>query len=286
MNLGFSIKEGLKGLKRARMATAITITSVTVALMMIGLFIIVSVNIDHWVGEKRKNIEIEAFFEPVLNNSTAKKLVNKIRQMDGVERVDYISKEAAALRFKKEFGRDVVEVLGTNPLPPSCVIHLKSTHRNALAIANLSHKIKKLDGITDVVYAQGFLQLIDRYVTIIYLIIGGLGLLLLIVAIILIHNSIRLIIYARREIIEIMELVGAKKSFIRRPFLVEGIFYGIMGGILANAFIFALIQIVRRWLYSGVIEAPEIYGLILGLGVFIGFVSSQISLNKHLNKLI
>ncbi len=282
MTIFFSIKEGIKGLARARMATFLTITTVTLALMLIGIFITLFVNIDHWVVEKRKTIEIEVFLEPVLEEAQIQSLIKKVEQLQGVESVVYISRKQAAERFKREFGQDVESVLGTNPLPPSLILKLTPIYRNAQAIAQLSKNLQELDGVSEVVYAAGILQLIDRYVTIIYLILGSLGLVLIVITVILIHNSIRLIIYARREIIEIMELVGATRGFIRMPYLVEGIIYGLFGGILASGVLFVLIYAVRHWLFSQVIELPQVYALILVLGLLIGFVSSKSSVNKHL----
>ncbi len=109
---------------------------------------------------------------------------------------------------------------------------------------------------------------------------------LIVITVILIHNSIRLIIYARREIIEIMKLVGATRAFIRRPFLVEGFFYGLSGGLLADLFLFAVIYLTKSYLYDRLIMPYPVYGLLLGLGLLVGFVSSQISINKHLNTLL
>jgi cell division transport system permease protein len=286
MSLGFSIKEGIKGFGRARMASFITVTSVALALMMIGLFLVLALNIDHWVEQKRKNLEIEVFFEQSLPETKAQALTRQIGQWPGVRAVRFVSRQQAAARFKKEFGRDVTEVLGTNPLPASCIIKLKPAYQNAASIRELSEKIKKLNGVTDVIYGQELLNLIDRYVTLIYLIIGGLGLVLLIVAIVLVHNSIRLIIYARREIIEIMKLVGATRAFIRRPFLVEGLLYGLIGGTIADLVIWGVMRVSKTWIFSGLIDRIEVYAIILIVGILIGLFSSEISVNKHLNRLI
>jgi cell division transport system permease protein len=286
MSLGFSIKEGIKGFGRARMASFITVTSVALALMMIGLFLVLALNIDHWVEQKRKNLEIEVFFEQSLPETKARALTRQIGQWPGVRAVQFVSRQQAAERFKKEFGRDVTEVLGTNPLPASCIIKLKPAYQNAASIRELSEKIKKLNGVTDVIYGQELLNLIDRYVTLIYLIIGGLGLVLLIVAIVLVHNSIRLIIYARREIIEIMKLVGATRAFIRRPFLVEGLLYGLIGGTVADLVIWGVMRVSKTWIFSGLIDRIEVYAIILIVGILIGLFSSEVSVNKHLNRLI
>ncbi len=286
MSLGFSIQEGLKGFGRARMATFITITSVVLALIMVGLFILLAINIDHWVEQKRQHLEVEVFLEPLLGPKETANIVNKLKKLPAVQSVRYISQQQAAERFKKEFGRDVRQVLGTNPLPPSCIVRLKPAYQNARAITGLSQIVQTWDGVSDVVYGQSLLKAIDRYVTLIYLIIGGVGLLLLLVATVLIHNSIRLIIYARHEIIEIMKLVGATRAFIRRPFLVEGLLYGLIGGALADGAVWLLVRGFRKWVYAGIIENWQVYALVLGLGILIGFISSEMSVNKHLHRLI
>ncbi len=286
MSLGFSIQEGLKGFGRARMATFITITSVVLALIMVGLFILLAINIDHWVEQKRQHLEVEVFLEPLLGPKETANIVNKLKKLPAVQSVRYISQEQAAERFKKEFGRDVRQVLGTNPLPPSCIVRLKPAYQNARAITRLSQIVQTWDGVSDVVYGRSLLKAIDRYVTLIYLIIGGVGLLLLFVATVLIHNSIRLIIYARQGIIEIMKLVGATRAFIRRPFLVEGLLYGLIGGALADGAVWLLVRGFRKWVYGGIIENWQVYALVLGLGILIGFISSEVSVNKHLHRLI
>ena len=286
MSFMFTVKEGLKGLGRARLATFLTITTVTLALVLIGFFIALFINIDRWVGEKRKSIEIEVFLEPLASEARAQKIAGQLKALPGVEQIKFISKKAAAERFKKEFGQDVEAVLGANPLPPSFVLHLSPAHRNAQAIRSISRNIEKIEGVTEVVYASGALALIDRYTTIIYLILGGLGLVLIVIIIILIHNSIRLIIYARKEIIEIMKLVGATRAFIRRPFLVEGLFYGLVGGMLADGALWAAVYLIRSFIYPQMYMPDAIYGILLALGVTVGFISSQVSINKHLDSLL
>ncbi len=286
MSFFFTIKEGLKGLTRARLASFLTITTVVLSLFLIGFFVALFINVDYWVGQKRKNIEIEVFLEPIITNNQILKIKQKLNDLPGVSKVDFISKEQAAKRFKAEFGQDVQSVLGTNPLPPSFVIYLEPQFRNATSIRSISESIKKMEGVTDVVYPFRVLTLIDRYTTIIYLILGVLGLVLIAITVILIHNSIRLIIYARKEIIEIMKLVGATHAFIRRPFLVEGLFYGLVGGFLADALLYGLIHIIKSWIYHLVVFPIEVYVFLLALGLAVGFISSKISINKHLNSLL
>lgn len=285
MNFWFTLKEGLKGFSRARLATTITITSVAFALLLIGLFMIFSLNMNHWIGGIRSKIELEVFLKPYLDNNEGLKIKQRIELLEGVGSINYISKDKAAERFQKEFGKSVYDVLDSNPLPPSCTVRIKKGFQTSTSIKKISASIGKIKGVDEVVYKKELLSVIDRYIKFVFLIAGGAGLILVIIAVILLYNTIRLTIFARRDIIEIMKLVGAKESFIRRPFLVEGFMQGLFGALLANGMLFLTINIVRKLIYPYLACKIEIYAAIVLFGLIIGLVSSSLSVSKYLQRI-
>ena len=147
MNFWFTIREGFKGFRRAKLATILTITSIAFSHLLIGIFIVFSINVDFLISDIRSQIEFEVFLEPELSNARAKLIEKNIRQLDGVDTVIYISKEQAALRFEKEFGKKVEEILTVNPLPSSCIVYMKEEFRNLKAIESISEKVKQIEGI-------------------------------------------------------------------------------------------------------------------------------------------
>jgi cell division transport system permease protein len=283
MNFWFTIKEGLKGFARARVATTITITSIAFALLLIGYFMVFALNIDSMIGDVRSQFELEVFLEPALSEAYGIKIKNKIAAIEGIESVEYISKEQAAKRFEKEFGRSVFDVLETNPLPATCKVRMKEGFQTSDAVNKLIEKINDIENIDDVVYQKDLLSVIDRYINYIYLIAGSIGVLLAVIAVILLYNTVRLTIFARSDIIEIMKLVGATSKFIRRPFIVEGFMQGLIGSILAGLLLFISYKIFVNFIYPYAVFNQEIYLYIIISGILIGLFSSRLSVSKYLS---
>lgn len=283
MNFWFSIREGLKGFTRARLATIITVTSIAFALLLIGYFVLFILNVDALIGDFRSKFVIEVFLEPDVNDSVGKKVSNQIKALEGVAAVEYIDKKKAAERFEKEFGRNVFDVLDSNPLPITCAVTLKEDYQNSPAIGQISDKIRQIKFVDEIVYEGDLLVLIDKYINLIYLIAGGIGLVLSLIAFILLYNTIRLTIFARSDIIEIMKLVGATSKFIRRPFVVEGFMQGVFGALFANSLLYLSIKLIARFVYPYIQNQMTPYIVMTIFGVFIGLFSSRLSVSRYLN---
>jgi cell division transport system permease protein len=281
----FSFIEGLKGFKRARLASGITIFSITLALLLAGLFISFSINVDRWLGEKKAKIELEVYFDADIDDSNGLKLSKMIEQIKGIAQTDFITKEMAAKRFREGFGQDIYEVLENNPLPASCTIKLKEGYRGGQALNGVINDISKIDGVNDVVYEKAVIAMIDHYIKIIYIIIGGIGSVLIIISSLLLYNTIRLTVLARKDIIEIMKLIGATRAFIRRPFLIEGFLQGIIGAALSSGILYLILLSVRKFIYQQITLINELYIFIFVMGALIGFISSKTSLTKYLNQI-
>ncbi len=282
MNFWFTIKEGLKGFKRARLSSTITITSIAFSHVLIGVFLILSLNLDQWISEFRSRMELEVFIESGISEKSGRLIKDAIVSIEGVNQVLYLSKDQAAQRFKKEFGRDIYDVLDTNPLPASCTVTVMDGYRTARSVRSISDKIGQIEGVDEVIYQKELLALIDHYLKIIYLAGGIIGLFLVVIAVVLLYNTVRLTIYARRDIIEIMNLVGATDAFIRRPFLVEGFIQGLTGALLANFFIYLIIITIKSFIYPYLVFKPELYVILVLFGIMIGLFSSKMSISKHL----
>lgn len=283
MTFLFTIKEGFKGFGRARLSTTITIISVAFALLLIGYFIMFSININNLIGDVRSKIELDVFLIPAINETDGLKIKQQIERIEGINGADLISKEEAARKFEKEFGRNVIDVLGTNPLPVSCTVKIKEGYQNVVSINGIVREIEKINGVDEVVYQRDLLSVIDRYINLIYIIAGSIGFLLIVIAVVLLYNTIRLTILARRDIIEIMKLVGATASFIRRPFVVEGFMQGLIGALIACLLLFLSLLMVQQWIYPYAVGRPEVYAFLVIFGMLIGLFSSRLSVSKHLS---
>jgi len=285
MNFWFTIKEGLKGFRRARLATFLTISSITFSHFLIGTAVLVALNVDNWISTIRSRLEVEIFLETVVSQEDIDLVRSELQKRDDVESLRFVSKEDAARRFEQEFGKSVYEVLQVNPLPPSFIITPKAEARNAAAVNAMAGELAAIDVVDEVIYQKELIALIDRYLTIAYL-AGALGIALIsVVTIVLLYNTIRLTIFARRDIIEIMKLVGARRSFIKRPFVVEGVLQGLIGAGLSCLLLAALNYGLSRTVFSAIVFREEIYAALMILGVAIGFISSRLSVAKYLESL-
>jgi len=282
MNFWFTIREGFKGFRRARLSTFITISSIIFSHFLIGMFLLVSINVDSWIGDLRSKLEIEIFLDRTLTNNDGQIVHKRVKNVKGVKESQYLSKKDAAKRFEQEFGKNVYEILQSNPLPASIIISLQPEFQNALGAASITKELAKIQGVEDVLYQKDLITLIDDYLEIIYT--SGIVIVILLIAItfILLYNTIRVTIYSRRDIIEIMKLVGAKKPFIKRPFLIEGLLQGLLGAAMASAGVFLTVKLIIRTIYPYLLIKTEIYIIIIVMGMLIGYTASKISVQKHL----
>ncbi len=282
MSLGFSISEGFKGIFKARLAMTMSISSITLSILLIGLFFIFGMNLRSWIGFVREKIEVELFIESGTTDKEIEVLTSKITDIAGIKSIELITKKKAAERFKKEFGQDVFEILEFNPFPASVIIEMDEGYRNPVEISKLKSKLELLANVEEVFYKKPLLEKIDRYINIIFILSGIVGLIITVITVGLIYNTIRLTIYSRKDMIHIMRLVGATESFIRRPFIVEGVIQGFIGAALSSAIIFYGIKLIEIYIYPYLEYHSLVFAGLILFGVIVGFISAYMSVGKYL----
>jgi cell division transport system permease protein len=282
MTLFFLLKEGIAGFKRAPLAATITVVTVAMALTLVGAFGITLQNLSDEFKRTYQQIKLEAFIDPSLDEKQVQVLVKQIGKIAGVGAVQYISSEAALQRYQQETGSDILQILGENPLPPSLQITIARDFSNLNAVKAVAEQIQSFEEVDEVVYAENVLQLLDRYLSIgtTTSIVVGVG--IIIIAIVLIFNTIRLTIHSRKNLVEIMQLVGATRRFIKAPFVIEGVLQGVFGGLIACGLLFWATTFISK-LSGFAIAVPTVYfaGLI-AFGAVLGLTGSYISVSKYL----
>ncbi|MEZ4766139.1 MAG: permease-like cell division protein FtsX [Calditrichia bacterium] len=282
MTTFFLIKEGFAGFKRAPLAASITIVTVALALTLVGGFALAVQNLADEFERTYRQIRLEAFIDASLNDAQRNGLIQRIKDVAGVATVEYVSPEAALASYRSEFGGDLVDVLGENPLPPSLKIELQSGFSQLSAVEAIVKQINNLPEVDDVVFAENVLRLLNRYFDIGLTIAIILGVVIICIAVVLIYNTIRLTIHSRKTLVEIMQLVGATHSFIKAPFMIEGILQGILGSLFACGILFWVGRFIRDLIFSN-LHVPLLYfaGLII-CGAVLGLLGSYISVSKYL----
>lgn len=288
MSLSYTLRESISGFRRAKLSSVISVITISISLILLGLFFIITLQTSKLIDSLRNKVEMEAFVTEPVSKKEIADLRKNIESMEGVNSVQFVSKEDAARIFKEEFGEDITAILDFNPLPPSFRVSLKPSYLTAERAAALYARLTSLSGIESVKYWRELLELLDRRTANVYNLTLGLGIVIGLSAIFLVSNTIRLAIHGKRRLIHTMELVGATSSFIRLPFLMEGIIQGFFGGCIAALMFYLFIRFSSRLLSVEIADFfhmdPVFYLLLLGTGILLGLVGSIISVIRFIRR--
>jgi cell division transport system permease protein len=233
--LRYSFAEALVSLKRGRQSGLLSTGTIALALFVLGGFLIVTANLERLGAEWSSTAEMSVYLEDAVTDEQRRGIESALTASDIVASREYVSKDAAMTRFKETF-KDVAEsisTLGANPLPASYEVRLKAGSAAEAGIDDLGAKLRATAGVADVRYDRQWLSRLMSAISV----IRGVGLilaaLLTFAAALTVASVVRLALHARRDEIEIMQLVGAPPAYIRGPFVMEGTIQGGLGALAA-----------------------------------------------------
>jgi cell division transport system permease protein len=287
MDLIYSVKEGFSGIGRAKMPAAVTIAIGFFSLVLLGLFGSVSLSFYDLIQEVRSRVEMEVFFSDATSEAQAAALTEQMGRIRGVGKAVYVSKEAAAKRFSSEFGEDVVRILGSNPLPRSARLAILPAYADAGRIDLIRKRVGDLDYGLDIRYNREYLSAIERNARLFTLLTAGIGGVIAIATIVMNAYTVRLAMYARRDKIKTMRLVGATRSFISAPFLIEGAVQGLVSGGLAALGVYLIFEQALLRYEPAIYQilhpsALIVYPGLVALGFLLGMFGSSLSVGRFL----
>jgi cell division transport system permease protein len=283
-NIPYIIREGFLGLRRARVAAFVTVTTVAITLTLLNLFLILTLNVRKVVRGFQSQIYFEAFVDSTAPQDSIDVLRKGILALPGVEKAVYISTEKALERFKAEFGEDPIPLLGENPLPASFQVWLTPAYRSPDRAESILAKIQKLSSVEEVLYHGKFFRLIEEYGRTVLWVDFGLMLIVVLATLSLVNNTMRLTLLAQRKSIQIMRLVGATRGFIRRPYLFQGVFQGALGGALSALVSFCLIQLLT-WKFNLRLQGtPFFFWGPVAVGALLGLIGSLMGIHRHMQE--
>ena len=286
MSALYILKEGFSGLRRTRLASFTSITALTLAVFVIGVLVRVGWNAYDVAQSLRSRVPMEVFLVDA-GREAHRAIGLSLQQLPIIDEVTYISKDSAAAVFRKEFGAEGALLAELDFLPASYRLKLKSDV-TADSVAAFLPDIKAKPGVDDVSINIDFLILIEHQLETLSLTGGSIGLLILFVALVLVFNTIRLTIYAKKNIIRAMKLVGATNGFIRSPFLVEGLVQGLVASAVAVTgmwFVFERLipQYVHLTLDWPMGQWTYLVGGMVGLSLFMGYFGSRWAARTFIN---
>ena len=234
-------KRAIYDIRTNRFLNAVTIITISLSILIVSSLVLFFVNANDYMNSWKKGIKIIAYLKPDIVEANLVDIKSKIQGVYGVAETDFISKEEAMKRLRKQIKRQssLLDGLKDNPLPDAFEIRITEQSANSEKIENLAVQLESLPEIDDVEYGRKW---IGRFVKVFELFkLTGYAMsgIFFIAAVFIVASTIRLVIYSRREEIEIMRLVGATDRFIKVPFYIEGIIQGALGGIIGLAALFA-----------------------------------------------
>ncbi|MDP3940437.1 MAG: permease-like cell division protein FtsX [Deltaproteobacteria bacterium] len=293
--IAYFLKAALRGLTSNPLVSAISIVTITVSLLTLGTFYLVYLNLRATAASWGGEVQIVTYLAEGLPADEVNRLSDEISRMPGVSAVKYVSRDDALERFRKDLGGQsgILDGLSSNPLPASLDIQIRERSRAAPQVREMAGQIASLRGVDDVQYGQEWLDQYQTAVNFIRIAGAMLGAFLLIGSILVVANTIKLALYSRREELEILSLVGASKSFVRIPFLIEGLAQGVLGAALAGGILYGGYRLlVDRMSESLVLNLghfdpvflplPMILSL-LGIGAAVGLFGSALSV-RHFGR--
>ena len=285
-------KRALDDIFKNRFLNLVTIITISLSILITSAFILFFINTSEIINSWKKGLRIMAYLKPGLSTTELDYLKQAIRSLDGVQKLRYISKEEGLglLRSQMEHQASLLENLSENPLPDSIEIRMTAAVESWQRITSLAAQIEMLNHVEEVEYGQKWIGRFIHLFNLFRLAGYAVGGLFFMAAIFIVANTIRLVIYSRREEVEIMRLVGATDNFIKIPFYFEGLIQGALGAVIGLGLLYLSFYSVTSnvdgnflpGLFSLRFLPAQIMGVILLGSMLVGWLGCYISLKQFL----
>ena len=266
--------------------------SITLSLIVMGIFGLLLIYSQELEQQVRQNIRVQVYLKSNVTENQRLQIENKLVSQDYVSKekgpgVVFVSKEDAAKKFIEETGEDFVDFIGENPLRDAYLVSIAREYHSIAKIEEIKKEIQGMNGVFQVFYVEGLIESVNSNVTKIGLILLGLITVLLVSVVLLINNTLRIALFSQRFLIRSMQLVGAKKWFILRPFLVRASGYGLLAGLLAAALLWSLSNYAQSKIEDLSIlhnqdQFLALVALLLISGIVVAVLSTFFSIRRYL----
>lgn len=272
---------------RLRSSAITTVVSIALVLYMLGMLGVIILHAERLSNYVRENIGFTLYIKAQVKEANILRFKKQLDITPFVKSSKYITREEAASRLTADLGEDFIDFLGVNPLPASIELRLNAGYTHEDSLVKIEQLLSANPHVAEINYQKTLVHQINQNLKKISYVMLGFSALLLLIAIVLINNTIRLSVYAKRFIIRTMQLVGATQGFIRRPFIFTGIIHGLYGGIiavllLAGTLYFARDQIPEIIFLQEINLLLIIFGLVIFTGVLLSWISTYLAVRKYL----
>jgi cell division transport system permease protein len=284
------VKKKESGFSKAKLGGSYLtlVISVSLVLFLLGILGLVIINAKELSDYFRESLTFSVILDEDAREADIRMLQKDLDAKPSVKSTEYVSKDEAAAKMKEDMGEDFISFLGDNPLPPSIDVYLFAGYTNRDSVVKFEKYILEYPFVKEVWYEDSLLFLINENVRKISLFLLILSLFLFLIAVTIINNTIRLAIYSKRFLIRTMQLVGATRAFIRKPFLIRSVYHGVLAALTAMLLLMGLLYLIEKefiMLFS--FESTRLLAvlgiLLIIAGILINLVSTYLSVNRYLD---
>jgi cell division transport system permease protein len=264
------------------------IVSISLVLFLLGVLGFVLINARELSDYLRESLSFSIFLDDAAKEADIRMLQKDLDAKPYIKSTEYVSKDEAAAKMKEELGEDFINFLGDNPLPPSIDVYLISNYTAPDSVAKIEKYILEYPFVKEVYIPESLLFLINENVRKISIFLLVISSFLFLISLTIINNTIRLSVYSKRFLIRTMQLVGATRSFIRKPFIMQSAFHGFLAALIAMILLMALLYLIEREFFMMFSVESTILLILLGaviivIGVVINIISTWFSVNRYLS---
>jgi len=282
----FTLKEGVLNLRRAPLLSLTSVAVMGLSLFVLGIFLLITVNLRAAIVAVQKQVEVVVFVQEDIADPELRSLDAFLREHPAVLDVRYLPRDEALARFREELDEReyLLEALEANPLPDTFEVTLFDDWKTTERITLLADQIAGMAGVDEVKYGEEWVGRLNRAIVVLVLVDMFLGIVVALSSLLVVANTVKLTLIARREMIELMKMVGATVGVIRRPFVLEGVIKGVLSSLVAAALLIALTDFLRGRVPEVVTLSVPALAAFLGFGAFLGGLGSVVSLQGFLRK--
>ncbi len=292
--MGYFFARAATNIRQNILVNVLTVITISLSILIFSLLLLLYFNLEQVTDQWSERVQVTAYFDSELSKEALKTLTTRIRSLDGTGKIVYISKNEALQRFRERLrGQDaLLDEVSSEILPASIEISLKKEFRGNEAIRNYAENLRKIPGISEIQYGEDWVRRFSNFMDFMKLLGIFVGSFLVLAVVFIVANTIRLTIYARKDELEILSLVGASRMFIKIPFIIEGVFQGAAGAILSIVVLYGLyygfLDNAGSFLNFNPLECNVIFlpltciAGILASGILLGFVGSLTSLRRFI----
>ncbi len=271
----YLFSESFKSIYRSIVPSIISSLTISTSLIVLSITYFLYMNMQEYTSKLKDEYKIEVFFDKDLNIKRALSVFNEILLIDGVEEGRFIDKEDASEIFINEFDEDILNIIGSNPLPMGASYGIADDFRTYTAMNKIVDEINSIRNVDEAIFSKGAINKFDKLSRNLLGFSFLLGLFIMFISLFFVSNTIMLVIYSKKDEIKTMNLLGASNMFIKFPYLLEGLILGFIGSVISLIILFWFYKLciyiiephffITSFNYSSVIVMNLVFGILLGL---------------------